>query len=192
MDASRRESVRMNDRRGSIECSGPTSQRNLARTGTEEKRKEERRAARNRSISDSGSPNIDSVGHSGREGRGAQHEEERGQEHDIANSDDADPTRQDSSSSVLRVSSFQGKVTLNPLGGHKLGGGDGFRSTRAVDATQPEDKRDTEEGKTMAETVAETLIRPMEEAPVPEEKQVATDDIHIQIETDDSCTSLHC
>ena len=186
----------MNDRRGSIECSGPTSQRNLARTGTEEKRKEERRAARNRSISDSGSPNIDSVGHSGREGRGAQHEEERGQEHDIANSDDADPTRQDSSSSVLRVSSFQGKVTLNPLGGHNLGGGDEFRSTRAVDytvdATQPEDKRDTEEGKTMAETVAETLIRPMEEAPVPEEKQVATDEVHIQIETDDSCASLHC
>ena len=191
MDASRRESVRMNDRRGSIECSGPTSQRNLARTGTEEKRKEERRAARNRSISDSGSPNIDSVGHSGREGRGVQHEEQRGQEYDIANSDDADPMRQDSSSGVSRIPSFQGKVTLNPLGGHNLGGGDGFRSTRAVDvdATQPEDKRDTEEGKTMAET----LQRPMEEAPVPEEKQVATDDIHIQIDLSgsDSFTSQH-
>ena len=110
----------------------------------------------------------------------------------VYDGNDDDPTRQDSSSGVLRVSSFQGKVTLNPLGGHNLGGGDGFRSTRAVDvdATQPEDKRDTEEGKTMAET----LQRPMEEAPVPEEKQVATDDIHIQIDLSgsDSCTSLHC
>ena len=112
--------------------------------------------------------------------------------------DDDDPMRQDSSSGVSRIPPFQGLVTLNPIGGYNLGGGDGFRSTRAVDytvdATQPEDKRDTEEGKTVAEK--QDLQRPTEEAPVPEEKQVATDDVHIQIDTvdstDDSCTSLHC
>ena len=123
----------------------------------------------------------------------------------VYHGDDDDPMRQDSSSGVSRIPPFQGLVTLNPIGGYNLGGGDGFRSTRAVDytvdATQPEDKRDTEEGKTVAEeqeapVPEDTLQRPTEEAPVPEEKQVATDDVHIQIDTvnstDDSCTSLHC